>query len=333
MAYAVLAGNTRDKTTLAAFLAKIKAQYGAAERLWILDRGIPSEDRLALMRDSAAPVNYRVGTPKRRLSQREQASLAQPWAEGRENVEVKLLSRDEEVSILARRLGRQDQEPARRRRRLKRLCQRLTERQRQQPRRDDLRLKLGAARKEAGRAYDLLTLRLPEANEVVTPQTFTINRRKLRQARRREGRYLLRSKLRDTDPAKLWPYYLQLTEIEQAFKELKHDLALRPMFHQREDRIEAPILVAFLAYCLQVTLKQRLRALEPGLTPRAAVEKFAALQMIDVHLPTTDGRTLILSRYTEPERDQQLLLQQLPLQRPEQPPPRITADLMMGQAP
>lgn len=334
VAYEVLAGNTSDKTTLAAFLAKIKAQYGAAERIWIMDRGIPTEDSLALMRGATPPVQYLVGTPKGRLSQLEQAFLSQPWAAVRDRVEVKRLSRDEEVYILARSLGRQDKERAMRRRRLKRLWQRLKELQRQQPRRDELLLKLGAARKEAGRAYYLLTIRLPEAHEAVTPQTFTfaINRKKLRQARRREGRYLLRSNLRDTDPAKLWQYYIQLTEIEQAFKELKHDLALRPIFHQREDRIEAHIFVAFLAYCLQVTLKQRLRALGPGLTPRAVLEKFAALHMIDVHVPTTDGRTLILSRYTEPERDQLLLLQQLHLQLPEQPPPRITADLMMSQA-
>ncbi len=334
LAYAVLAGNTSDKTTLAAFLAKIKAQYGEAERIWIMDRGIPTEDSLALMRGATPPVHYLVGTPKGRLSQLEKAFLAQPWAGVRERVDVKLRSRDEEVYILARSLGRQDKERAMRRRRLKRLCQRLNELQRQQPRRDDLLLKLGAARKEAGRAYYLLTLRLPEAHEAVTPQTFTltINRKKLRQARRREGRYLLRSNRRDTDPAKLWQYDIQRTEIEQAFKELKHDLALRPIFHQREDRIEAHIFVAFLAYCLQVTLKHRLRAWGPGLTPRAALEKFAALQMIDVHLPTTDGRTLILSRYTEPERDQQLLLQQLHRQLPEQPPPRITADLRMSQA-
>ena len=334
LAYEVLAGNTSDKTTLVAFLAKIKAQYGAAERIWIMDRGIPTEDSLALMRNTTPPVSYLVGTPKGRLTQLEKAFLAQPWAAVRERVDVKLLARDEEIYILARSLGRQDKERARRRRRLKRLCQRLKELQRQQPSRDEWLLKRGAARKEAGRAYYLLTLRLPEAQEAVTPQTFTftINRKKLRQARRREGRYLLRSNLRDTDPAKLWQYYIQLTEIEQAFKELKHDLALRPIFHQREDRIEAHIFVAFLAYCLQVTLKHRLRALGPGLTPRAALEKFAALQMIDVHLPTTDGRTLILSRYTEPERDQLLLLQQLHLQLPEQPPPRITADLMMNQA-
>ena len=102
-------------------------------------------------------------------------------------------------------------------------------------------------------------------------------------------------------------------------------MAIRPIHHQRDDRIEAHIFVAFVAYCLQVTLKQRLRCLASGLTPRAVLEKFAAMQMVDVHLPTTDGRHLLLSRYTEPEKDQQLLLQQLKLQLPEQPPPKITA--------
>ncbi len=145
----------------------------------------------------------------------------------------------------------------------------------------------------------------------------------VRQVRRREGHYLLRSNLSGEDPATLWEYYIQLTEIEQAFKELKSDLSIRPIYHQRDDRIEAHIFVAFLAYCLQVTLKQRLRALANGLTPRAVLEKFSVMQMVDVHLPTTDGRQLILSRYTEPDKDQQLLLQQLKLQLPPQPPPRI----------
>ena len=116
------------------------------------------------------------------------------------------------------------------------------------------------------------------------------------------------------DPAQLWAFYLQLTEVEQAFKELKGDLAIRPIYHQTDERIEAHILVAFLAYCLQVTLKQRLRALAPGLTPRSVLDKMAAIQMVDVQLPTTDGRTVILSRYTEPERDQALLLQRLKIE-------------------
>lgn len=138
---------------------------------------------------------------------------------------------------------------------------------------------------------------------------------------------MLRSHLTSDDPGQLWTWDIQLTEVEQAFKELKGDLSIRPLYHQRETRIEAPIFVAFLAYCLQVTLKARLRSLAPGLTPRAVLEKFGAIPMVDVHLPTTDGRTLMLSRYTEPEPDQPLLLDQLHLQLPAQPPPRITAAL------
>jgi len=117
----------------------------------------------------------------------------------------------------------------------------------------------------------------------------------------REGRYLLRTNLVEEDPAKLWDHYLLLMAVEEAFKNLKGDLALRPVFHQLEERIEAHVFIAFLAYCLHVTLARRLHALAPGLTPRSVLEKFAAMQMIDVHLPTTDGRELVLTRYTEPE--------------------------------
>ena len=139
----------------------------------------------------------------------------------------------------------------------------------------------------------------------------------------REGSYLLRSNMSGADPSKLWEFYVQLVEVEQAFKELKGDLSIRPIYHQNDERIEAHIFVAFMAYCLQVTLKKRLRALAPGLTPRSAIETMAAIQMVDVELPTTDGRTLTLSRYTEPEPGQKLLIQQLKLSLPDQPPPRI----------
>jgi hypothetical protein len=157
--------------------------------------------------------------------------------------------------------------------------------------------------------------------------TFSIelNRDKLRQARRREGRYLLRTNLCDEDPAKLWRFYIQLVEVEAAFKNLKDDLQLRPIYHQLEHRIEAHIFIAFLAYCLHVTLRAQLKPLAPGLTPRAVLDKLAAVQMLDVHFPTSDGRTLILSRYTELNTDQKLLVKQLKLALPSQPPPRITA--------
>jgi transposase len=324
LAYEVMPGNTSDKTTLADFIRKIEAQYGKAQRTWVMDRGIPTEETLAQMRAAEPPVDYLVGTPKGRLSRLEKEFLKLPWEAVREAVDVKLLEQEGELYVLARSAGRVDKERSMRKRRLKKLLKRLQELQGQTLTRDQLLLKLGAAKKEAGRAYGLVDIRLPDKDQAVTPETFhfALNRRKLRIARRREGSYLLRSNLKGDNPALLWQYYIQLTEVEQAFKELKGDLSIRPLYHQTDDRIEAHIFVAFMAYCLQVTLKHRLRALAPGLTPRAVLEKMATLQMVDVHLPTTDGRCLILSRYTQPEKDQQLLLSQLKL---ELPPPKITA--------
>ena len=326
LAYEVMPGNTSDKTTLSDFLEKIEAQYGRSDRVWIMDRGIPTEETLAAMRDGEAPVHYLVGTPKGRLTRLEKAFVGLPWQEVRESVEVKLLTEDGELYILAQSRARILKERGMRRRRLKKLWQRLHELRGQSLKRDELLLKLGAAKKEAGRAWHLVEIHLPEAGEAVTPETFTfaLRRDRLRRARRREGRYLLRSNLTGEDPATLWRYYMQLTEIEQAFKELKHDLAIRPIFHQREERIEAHIFVAFVAYCLHVTLKNLARPCAPGLTPRAVLEKFSTMQMVDVHLPTTDGRRLTLPRHTQPTRDHQLLLDQLKLRLPEQPPPRIS---------
>jgi len=325
VAYEVLAGNTTDNTTLADFLARIEEQYGKAERIWVMDRGIPTEEVLAQMRSAETPVRYLVGTPKGRLSKLEKAFLTKPWEQVRQSVQVKLLEQDDELYVLALSAGRCNKERAMRRRRLKKLWRRLHELQGQKLTRDELLLKLGAAKKEAGRAYSLVAIELPDLDQEVSAQTFTFTLRKdkLRSVRRREGRYLLRSNLSGEDPAALWRYYIQLTEIEQAFKELKGDLAIRPIYHQIDERIEAHIFVAFIAYCLQVTLKYRLKALAPGLTPRAALEKLAPMQMVDVQVPTTDGRVLILPRYTQPEPDQQLLLSQLKLTLPDQPPPSI----------
>ena len=327
LAYEVMPGNTSDKTTLADFLKKIEAQYGRSDRVWIMDRGIPTEETLEAMRTAPAPVHYLVGTPKGRLTKLEKAFVGKPWRQVRDSVQVKLLAEDGELYVLAQSRARVLKERGMRRRRLKKLWRRLHELRRQSLTRDELLLKLGAAKKEAGRAWHLVNIGLPKAREAVTAETFTfsLRRERLRQARRREGRYLLRSNLTDEDPGTLWRYYMQLSEIEQAFKELKHDLAIRPIFHQREDRIEAHIFVAFIAYCLHVTLKNLARPCAPGLTPRAILEKFATLQMLDVHLPTTDGRYLILPRHTQPQREHQLLLDQLKLRLPEQPTPRILA--------
>jgi hypothetical protein len=193
------------------------------------------------------------------------------------------------------------------------------------PGRDQLLLRIGAANKQAGRAFGFLTLRLPQEKEEVSRQTFSfrVDKEKLRKAELRDGHYLLRSNLVSENPSVLWECYIQLTQVEAAFRALKSGWGLRPIYHQVEKRVEAHIFVAFLAYALSVTLKQRLAALAPGLTPRAVLEKLTTLQMLDVCLPTTDGRWLIMPRYTPPEAEQMLMLHQLHMALPCQPPPRI----------
>src|SRR5215469_15739759 len=249
LAYEVMNGNTSDRTTLRGFLDHIEKTYGQARRVWVMDRGIPTEALLAEMRDPSRQVFYLVGTPKGRVTQHEKKWLDLPWQQVRESVQVKLYEHAGELYVLAKSEGRQ--------------------------------------------------------------------------AKQRDGHYLLCSNLTGEDPAALWERYVQLTQIEAAFKSMKSELGLRPIYHQLGHRVEAHILVAFLAYCLLVTLKNRLRALAPGLTPRAVLESLAPMQMLEVIFPTTDGRRLVMPRYTQPTPEQQLLLHQLQLTLPDQPPPRI----------
>jgi transposase len=324
LAYEVLAGNTSDKTTLREFLHKIETQYGKAERIWVMDRGIPTEEVLTQMRQSEPPVYYLVGTPKGRLTQLEQKLLSLPWQAVRPGVEVKLLAQEQELYVLAQSRDRINKERAMRRRQLGALVIRLKQlKSMKLSSTQQLLLKLGAAKGRYPAAWRLIDIDMPEPPS--TRFSFRLNREKLRTVRRREGRYLLRTNLCGRKPAELWQFYIQLVEIEAAFKNLKDDLKLRPIYHRLEHRIEAHIFVAFMAYCLHVTLRARLKLLAGGLTPRAVLDKFGAIQMLDVQFPTTDGRTLILSRYTEPNTDHRILLEQLHLTLPPQPPPRITA--------
>jgi transposase len=262
------------------------------------------------------------------LHKLEAALAPRPWRQVRENIQVKLLPQDQELYVFAQSRSRIDKERAMRRRALRRFLQRLKElRAMKKLKRDELLIKIGQAKAAAGQAFHLVDLELPKPREAVNEQTFrfALNRQKLRLVRRREGRYLLRSNLCEEDPAKLWEFYIQLTQVEEAFKTLKGDLAIRPIYHQNPERIEAHIFIAFLAYCVQVTLSRRLRDLAPGLTARAVLEKFAAVMLLDVHVPTSDGRQVIFTRYTQPENDLRLLLKRLKLELPAQAPPRITA--------
>jgi hypothetical protein len=331
LAYEVLPGNTADNTTLKDFLARIERQYGKARRVWLMDRGIPTEEVLGQMRTSDPPVQYVVGTPKGRLTALERALLEKPWQQARPDVRVKLLAQDAELYVFAESRDRIAKERGMRRRQLKWLWRRLKQLSTMANlTREGLLMKLGAAQSKAPAAWRLVTLEMAVQGASFG---YWLNRKKLREARRREGRYLLRTNLTESDPAKLWEYYLQLVAVEEAFKTLKGDLSIRPIFHQYERRIEAHILIAFLAYCLHVTLGHRLKHLAPGLTTRSALEKFSAVQMIDVHIPTNDGRELTLTRYTQPEPDLRLLLEQLKLVLPPQPPPKITAQQAVAATP
>ena len=286
-----------------------------------------------------------VGTPKGRLKQFEKQLLELPWQCVRDGVDVKVFEHQPkakkarkkkdaaaqpphaptptqpEVYVLAQSRDRRHKERAMRRRRLKWLWARLKTIQSMKGlSRDELILKLGAAKQAARSAWRLLEVNIDEKEASFQ---FKLRKDKLRQACRHEGRYLLRSNLPIEDPARMWQLYMQLSQIEEAFKNLKGDLSIRPIHHQLQHRVEAHIFVAFMACFLHVTLQRRLKDLAPGLTPRSVLEKFKAIQMIDVHLPTTDGREVVLSRYTQPEPEQKLLLDKLKLELPPQPPPRI----------
>jgi hypothetical protein len=279
-------------------------------------------------------VHYLVGTAKSKIKQHEQQWLELPWQKVRDSVEVKLYEQDGELYVLAKSEGRQAKEAAMRRKRLARLLRKLRAMRRSLPGRDQLLLRLGAAKTEAGRAFGYVKIQIPDARQPLTRESFQfqVDRNKLHEAELRDGHYLLRSNLAGGDPTVLWARYVQLTQIESVFRSLKSELGIRPIRHQLEHRADAHILIAFLAYCLQVTLKNRLMMHAPGLTPSAVMEALATIQMIDVHIPTVDGRWLILPRHTQPEAEARLVLHKLKLALPVQPPPRITANPVAGAA-
>src|SRR5271157_4578453 len=295
LAYEVMDGNTSGRTTLRGFLDKIEKSYGKAKRMWVMDRGIPTEEMLQEMRDPAREIFYLVGTAKGKIQQYEKKWLDLPWQQVRDSVDVKLFEQDGELYVLAKSEGRRAKETAMRRKRLARLLKKLRAMRRSLPSLVQLLMRLGAAKAAAGRAFHFVQMQIPGEGQEVTRETFQfrVDKKKLQAAEERDGHYLLRSNLTAGDPSVLWTRYVQLTQIEAVFRSLKSELGIRPIYHQLEHRADAHILIAFLAYCLQVTLKHRLLLHAPGLTP-AVLEKLAEIKMIDVWIPTVDQRWLIL---------------------------------------
>src|SRR5437660_5163007 len=246
-----------------------------------MDRGIPTEALLREMRTSQQETFYLVGTSRAKIREYEKQWLELPWHQVRESVQVKLFARDGELYVLAKSEGRQAKEMAMRRRKLARLLRKLRAMRRSCPKRDQLLMRVGAAKTDAGRAFGFVKINRPQADQEVTRETFTfqLDKAKLKEAELRDGHYLLRTNLVAEDPAVLWDRYVQLTQIEAAFKCLKSDLGIRPIYHQLEHRVEAHILVAFLAYCLTVTLRHRLRMQPPGWTRPAGLEQLPRLTM------------------------------------------------------
>ena len=340
LAYEVLAGNTTDKTTLRQFLAKIEKMYGKARRTWVMDRGIPTEATLREMRETG--TQYLVGTPRSMLGKLDQQFADKPWRQVHEAMQVKLAQHEGEFYVLAHSDQRQLKEKAMHRRRFKAygrglhaLRRRCRPKQRSRISRDTLLGRLAVLKKEAGRMSGAVIVHIPPQGRRPTPENFhyELNAEFSRESLERDGSYILRSNATQVDATTMWSMYMQLVHIESAFKSLKSDLAIRPIWHHVEPRVEAHIFVAFMGYCLMAALRKHIEPAAPGLSPKAALEQLGAIKMVDVCLPTSDGRWLVMPRHTEPEAEQLMLLEKLGLTLPAQPPPRIRGGKLLTPEP
>ncbi len=329
LAYHVLPGNTSNNTTLRAFLSKIQAQYGKAERIWVMDRGIPTEEVLAEMRQSDPPIGYLVGAPKGRLGKLEKSLVCLPWHEVRPGVEVKLLAEDDDLYVFAQSRARIDKERAMRKRQLKGLSARLAKLTHMHLTRESLLMELDAARAKAPAAWRLLDITVDPHTAAFT---YALNRKKLRRARRAKAA----TSCAPTCAARSRRVVAVLHSTRRS----------RGGLQEPQGRSEAtadlpPARAAHRGAHLR-GLPRLFPARHPARPaqadgvlphPAAVLDKLAAIQMLNIHFPTTDRRTLILSRTTEPNVDQKLLLRQLGLTLPPQPPPRIAAPAPAAQHP
>jgi transposase len=322
--YEVLAGNTSEKTTLRPLIDKIESKYGKAGRLWLMDRGIPTEATLEYMRDNG--INYLVGTPRKLLDEFERDLSQKQWQQVNDGVRIKHLEKDGECYVLAKSKDRTAKERAMRKRKLRNYLDGLKMLKKCRSR-DLFMQRLGKLKYNAGSCHNCVSLTIPKSKSRIEAGQFSykFEAAKYRQMICRDGSYFLRTNQIGKDGCDLWREYMLQCNVEQAFKELKSDLGIRPVYHHKEDRVDAHVFIAFMGYCLQATLRHRLRASACGLTAGAVLETLSRIQMLDVSFDTIDGRKLLLQRYTEPQDDQKLILYHLKMELPPQKPPRIYA--------
>ena len=356
LAYEVMPGNTSDKETQMPFVRRLEEKYGKIGSLWLMDRGVPTEKTLKEMRESG--YRYLVGAPRGHLKVLGDKLKKSDWQNVQEGVDVKMAKADDvtakdadgkettvpgDTFVLTRSAARSLKETSMRAKRIRSAMKTLfrldgrigrskwrkAEPSKRELTRDELIQRLAVAGSKAGGSWKMISITIPKEGEKVTPETFKwkLDWERIREARANdEGTYLLRTNLPECDPKTLWKRYMIQGEIEYAFRELKNDLGLRPVYHQLDDRIEAHIFTAFMALCLLQTLRAIAREHAPGLTPRQIIDKFRAVKMVDVVMPTTDGRIVTLPRYVEPKPDLAILLDRLGLALPAQPPPKISGE-------
>jgi transposase len=333
--YETFDGNRADVASLETILRMVERKYGKARRIWVLDRGIVSEENLSAIRKRGG--QYLVGTPRSQMKQLEAELLKkEAWTQVRPEVEVKKIAipQGEETYLLCRTAGRQEKEKAIRGRfsssmekALQGLAKTIATGRLKDRNKMERRLgKIQARHPQVNDLYDVELRQTAEGARLFWQ--IREDRKAWRESR--EGAYLLRTNLQAGTAEELWSKYMQLTEAEASFRALKSELSIRPLFHQKEPRVKAHVMVAFLGYALWVTLKhllQRRAALIPKpsvsgvdnaepLSPMKALALLSTLQSADIVLPTTDGREIRLRRITEPDTEQKSLLHQLRLSLP-----------------
>ena len=329
LSYEIFDGNTRDVQSLELMMNQVEARYGKARRTWVFDRGVVSEENLEKLRERNGA--YVVGTPRSKLKDFESELLKQDWQQVRGQVEVKLRpGTDGDMYVIARSAKRRAKENAMRRTPMRKLYDSLkalsSSVQKGHIRQYDVLLhRLGRLQERHVQVFGFVDVSHTRNNDEIGAFTFLLKSKELKKAYRQDGVYMLRTNLSERDPAKLWEQYIQLTEVEEAFRTLKSDIGLRPIYHWVGPRVDAHVMIAFMGYAMWVCLKWKLKSQAKSLSPRQIIELFRSIQLVEVWFDTVDGRQICLPRITMPEPEHQAVLEQMNWTLPKQPPPRIYA--------
>ena len=327
LAFEIFDGNRADVTTTEEMVLAMERKYGKAKRIWAMDRGMVSEENIEFMKKRGA--RYIVGTPKSMLRKFDRELLAQGWEEVHPGVEVKICTcpeGGEETFVLCRSEGRKDKETAILNRFVDRLQAELNKLKEQMEKgrlkdRQQAERRIGRLLERNSRAASLFTVTVTETGSG-RERRLAIDIKKSEDryqwALQSGGSYILRTNWTEADPKTIWKKYIQLTEVEDAFRTEKHDLGMRPIYHQKKDRTQAHILICFLALSMWRTLQQWMKASGLGTAPRKLIEEMREVRSLDVLLPARD-KTIRLRVVSTPSKGLKVLLQRMKIVLPNKP--------------